>query len=195
MYCGENNSVSEYMNIPIPIVTALIGVFSALVVQGLFFLIRTTQENNRKSKELFAEIESYSFLLRKFYKELVMHKVHKHYWFKASVLENDSKYENIYYNNHLESNQSAFAVENKINQTFSSYTKALRSYLFIKGKNKTIDEYLNKYKNFEPRKSSEFEGVPFDKLREYEIKEENDLNEIYSKFGEYLEEINKLLDK
>jgi len=192
---NENPSGNSYFNIPIPIVAALIGAISALFVQGFVWLIKTRHEKKEKSRELLSEIFSDSYLLSKYYKELVMHKVHKHYWFKASQLSPEGKYQNIYYNNHLLSNKDAFAVDSKISQTFAHYTKVVRKYLLLNGKNKKVDSLLNAYQNYEPRKPSEFDEIAYPKLSEFEIQEEKALNQEYSQYGEFLSVINKLLEE
>jgi hypothetical protein len=186
---------TSFLSLPIPILSAIIGALSALIVEGIFWILKGRKNKKERIVALISEAYSISFLINEYFKELVMHKVHKYYWFRASELEFDEKYKTIYYSNHLSSNEGAFVSENKIREYFSQFYKIITTFTLVTGNSNSIEELVKKLREFRPKKPSGFNDVSSEKLREFEIYEEESLLKDYLKYDEYFSEILKLMKR
>lgn len=183
------NDNNPYM----PIILVAVGALLSLSGQGLFWILRLRNERKIQTIELLSEVIRLSQLLKDSYKELVMHKVHKNFWFQSHIYAIGSKYEEIYYLKHLESNKESFKTEYRIRKLFSEYVKSVEKYQLYKGKIEKVEEILKDIKNFVPRKPKEFDNIPDPELRKAEVDEEAELNKIYEKYGDYFDSLNNAL--
>ncbi len=185
----------EYLIYWMPLIAALIGATAALVPQIIMWFIKTKRQKKEKCRELIADAYRNSFLLVEYYKELVMHKVHKHYWYKSSTFETDSKYHDLYYERHHESSEDSFQTELRIKPLLADYVRIVKSFQIINGENKKINSVIEEMSLFKPRKVSRFDGVPNDKLYEESVKEEDSLKKEYSRYKEFFDIINSEMEK
>lgn len=180
-----------------PLYMVSLGAVLASIPPIIFWFLQLKKEKKGKIRELIAEAYRQSQLLTDYYKELVMHKVHKNFWHQSSEYAsiNNPKKHDLYYSNHLESGKESFMTELRIRNLFAEYRKTLKSCQIYSGKVEIIDVILKEIKDYKPRKPKTFENIPDNDLREAEIKEENELNNEYLKYSEYFDSINKLLEK
>ncbi len=185
----------EYLNYWIPLISALIGATAVLVPQFIMWFIKMKREKKDKCRELIADAYRNSFLLVEYYKELVMHKVHKYYWYKSSTYETDPKYHDLYYERHHESSEDSFETELRIKPLLADYVRIVKSFQIINGDNKKINSVIEEISLFKPRKASRFDGVPNDKLHDESVKEEDNLNKEYGRYKEFFDIINSEMEK
>ncbi len=174
-----------------------LGAFIAFTTQIIFWILQLRKEKREKVRELVAEAYRQSQLLTEYYKELVMHKVHKNFWHQSSEYAafNDSKKADVYYSKHLESGKESFITELRIRNLFAEYVKTLKSFQIYNGKVEMIDVTLKEMIDYKPRRPKTFENTPDADLRKAAIKEEDELNNEYYKYGEYFISINKSMEK
>lgn len=180
-----------------PLLLVFLGAVLAIAPQLLFWYLQLKKEKKEKLRELLAEAYKQSNLLTEYYKELVMHKVHKNFWHQSSEYAafNDSKKADVYYSKHLESSKESFITEFRIRNLFAEYVKTLKSFQVYNGKIEMIDKVVKELNGFKPRKPKTFENIQDADLKEAAIKEEAELNLEYSRYGEYFASINDLIEK
>ena len=127
----------------IALIAATIGALAALSSQLLIFILTRRKEKENLKKELIAEERRISYLLSEYYKELVMFKVHKQYYYKASeLLMQNSLEEEKQYLKSTASNQKAIEALTKIRVTMSEYIKTLTHFTNLIGLNKVITQEI-----------------------------------------------------
>lgn len=176
----------------IALFAAAIGASAALLSQLVIFLLTRFKERGNFRKELIAEERRIAFLLGEYYKDLVMHKVHKQYWYRTSEVHQpgteDSK-DSL--ERHFTSNQSSFESLTKIREITSQYFKTVTHFTNLTGQNKKISDALSEIKFFKPKKASDFSEVTtYDELLKAQAIEEDALNKIYLHYSECYNKIN-----
>ncbi|MBL0913815.1 MAG: hypothetical protein IBJ09_15725 [Bacteroidia bacterium] len=176
----------------IALYAAMIGACAAILSQVIIFLLNRYKERNNLREELIAEERRISYLLTEYYKDLVMHKVHKQYWYRTSEVHNpgteDSKDS---HRKHFESNQKSFETMGKIRVIMSDYFKVVTHFTNQTGKNKIIENNLIAIKKFQPRKASTFSEVDdYSALLVAQSKEEENLNKEYLFYSNCFDRIN-----
>lgn len=176
----------------IALYAAIIGASAAILSQVIIFVLTRYKERSNLRKELIAEERRIAFLLTEYYKDLVMHKVHKQYWYRTSEVHNpgtdDSKDS---HRRHFESNQRSFETMTKIRVTMSEYFKVVTHFTNLTGQNETINNVLIEIKSFKPRKASSFSEVEtYDELLIAQSIEEEDLNKEYLLYSNCFDKIN-----
>ena len=176
----------------IAIIAAAIGASAAILPQFIIFFLTRRKERNNLKRELIADERRIALLLTEYYKELVMHKVHKQYWIKASDLPSNSPEEGKdWYNRHFLSSQRSFETLTKIRVTLSDYFKIVTHFINLTRKNPGIEQALKDIKSFKPRKASEFERVKtYPELLKETEKEEDGLNNVYLNYSACFDRIN-----
>ncbi len=176
----------------IALFAAAIGATAAILSQLVVFLLTRFKERGNLRKELVAEERRIAFLLTEYYKDLVMHKVHKQYWYRTSEVHQpgteDSKDS---HERHFVSNQRSFETLTKIRETTSQYFKTVTHFTNLTGQNKIISDTLSEIKLFKPRKASTFSEVTtYNELLKAQPIEEADLNKAYLYYSDCFDKIN-----
>jgi hypothetical protein len=186
------SSQNPYMPIIYVAVGAIIPALSSL----LSYHYKYKKRKEEKIRELLGDAIYQSELLISSYKELVMHKVHKNYWFQSCehYKLKDSKYAEIYYSKHFESSKNAFSVEYRIGKLLAAYIKTIKKYELYNGKIEKVDLIIKEINEYKPRKPKEFEDVFAPDLQTASNDEEDALNKEYAKYGDYFYQINKILE-
>ncbi len=179
----------------LPLISALIGATAVLIPQFIMWFVKLRKERVEKSRELLAEAYRNSFLLIEYYKDFVMHKVHKQYWYKAHTKETDSKYKELYYQRHHESNEDSFETNLRIKPLIADYVKIVKNFQILNNNNGEINSVLEEMSLFKPRKASNFDSVADDNLYAESVKEEESLNKEYGKYKEFFDKINSEMEK
>jgi hypothetical protein len=123
----------------VALIAASISAMTAFGAQFLTHYLSRRKEKKNLIAGLIADERRIAYLLTTYYKELVMHKVHKQYWYKTSELKEHSEEENKdSHKKHFESNQKSFETIAKINLTTSEYFKMITLYTILKGPNTII---------------------------------------------------------
>lgn len=181
----------------VALIAASIGALAAILPQFIIFFLTRFKEISNQIRELIAEERRIAYLLTELYKELVMHKVHKQYWYRTSEIHHpntdDSKDS---HERHFISNQRSFETMTKIRITMSDYFKTVTLFTNLAGKNVTIDETMSAIKTFKPRKASNFSEIStYEELVKAEAKEEELLNEVYLFYSDCFDRINSEMIK
>ena len=181
----------------IALLAAIIGALAAILTQVLFFYLTRHKEISNLRKELVANERRIAYLLSQHYKELVMHKVHKQYWYRTSVVFRPGTEDSSdSHKRHFKSNQKSFEILAKIHETTSEYFKTVTHFTVLTGQNDVIDNLLNGIKLFEPRKASDFSYISnYEDLLEEQPKEEKALNTVYLFYSESFDRINSEMKK
>ncbi len=176
----------------IALFAAAIGATAAILSQLVIFLLTKFKERGNLKKELIAEERRVAFLITEYYKELVMHKVHKQYWYRTSELHNQGTEDGKdSHNRHFASNQKGFETMNKIRETTAQYFKVVTHFTNLTGSNEIINTALKEIKSFKPRKASEFSEVrSYPELLKAQAIEEAELNKEYLFYSECFDKIN-----
>jgi len=181
----------------VALLAAAIGATAAILSQLVVFLLTRFKERGNLRRELVAEERRIAFLLTEYYKDLVMHKVHKQYWYRTSEVHQpgteDSKDS---HERHFTSNQRSFETMTKIRETTSEYFKTVTYFTNLTGQNKMISETLSKIKSFKPRKASTFSEVTtYRELLKAQPIEEEALNKEYLYYSDCFDKINVEMTK
>lgn len=177
---------------------AIIGASAAILGQLLVFFLTRFKERKNLNNELIADERRIAFLLTEFYKELVMHKVHKMYWYRTSEIRNHDKEDSKdSHERHFVSNQRSFETLTRIRVTTSDYFKTVTHFTNLTGQDKIISQTLKDIKAFKPRKASEFESVSSyeNLLIIAQTKEEDELNKVYLYYSDCFDRINSVMTK
>lgn len=178
----------------IALLAASIGAASAILSQLVMFWLTHYREKTNLKKDLIADERRMATFLAESYKELVMHKVHKNYWYRAHQLESkESDFRREYYDKHIESNNKSFDVKGKINSATSDYFKIVTRFTMLTGANTTIDQLLSDIGTFCPKKASEFIDIMNKNdnvLYKAASKEEVHLNAVYLHYSQCYDKIN-----
>ncbi|RKR80289.1 hypothetical protein BDD43_0385 [Mucilaginibacter gracilis] len=172
------------------LIAASIGAISAILVQVVTYLLTTKKERKNLRIGLIAEERRISHLLKEYYKELVMYKVHKQYWFRVSELEGKFDNNTDSYKMHIARNEKSFETKTKISVITSEYFKTVTHYTILTGQNKFITQLLFDIQSFDPRSCSEFPRIALTKLRQAAKREEADLNKEYLYYSLCFDKIN-----
>ncbi len=181
----------------IVLLAALIGATAAIVPQIIMHFLDRNKSKKQEVRNIIGEERRLAFLLEEYYKELVMYKTHKQYWYKASTLgEFDEVVKEKNHKTHLEKNQKSFETMDKIRLAMADYVKNITVFLRLDGNNNQIEKMLVDIKNFKPRKASDFDGIENSAdLYNAEDKEEDELNEEYFFYSKCFEKISKQMKK
>ncbi|MES2702693.1 MAG: hypothetical protein V4649_08650 [Bacteroidota bacterium] len=176
----------------IALIAAAIGASAAILAQLVIFLLTRFKERDNFKRELVAEERRLAYLLSELYKELVMHKVHKRYWYKtAEIYSRDKEEIKDSHERHFESNKKSFETLTKIQVTTSEYVKVVTHFTNLFGQNGVISKALNDIRTFQPRKASDFSGITtYEVLLKAQDKEESDLNIFYRYYTKCYDTIN-----
>jgi hypothetical protein len=179
------------------LLAAAIGASAAILSQLLVFLLTRFKERANLRKELIADERRIAFLLTEYYKELVMHKVHKMYWYRTSEIQRHGTDDGIdSHERHFVSNQRSFETMTKIRVMTSDYFKVVTHFTNLVGQRKVITQVLTDIKAFNPRKASEFSEVKtYNELLVAQTKEETELNKVYLYFSDCFNKINADMTK
>jgi hypothetical protein len=171
---------------------AAIGASAAILAQLIIFFLTRYKERDNLKQDLIAEERRLALLLTEYYKELVMHKVHKQYWIKTSDLPANSEEEaKDWYNRHFLSSQRSFETLTKIKVILSDYYQTVTRFINLTCKNEKITQVLKDIKSFKPRKASTFDNVEtYSQLLTAHDAEENSLNEVYLYYSNCFDKIN-----
>jgi len=118
------------------IIAIVVGAAISLIPQIIMYIVTNWREKKRKLKELVSEASSQSYLLTEYYKELVMHKVHKQYWLKCSDFPPGDKESHA---RHFESSEKVRETEDKIRVKMSEYIRAIRLFEALQSYNNVRD--------------------------------------------------------
>lgn len=181
----------------VALIASLIGASFAILAQLIIFFLARYKEKGNLRRELIAEERRVAFLLTEFYKELVMHKVHKQYWYKTSEIRNGDKQDSKdSHDRHFVSNQRSFEAMTRIRVTTSEYVKTVTHFTNLTKDNKIIAEALNDIRTFKPRKASDFSNIKsYEQLLVVQEKEESDLNKVYLYYSDCFNKINSEMIK
>jgi hypothetical protein len=176
----------------VAIIAALIGVLAALIPQIFIFMLNRNKDKNNLINEIIADERRLSLLLSEYYKELVMHKVHKKYWYRTSEIHNrDAEDSKDSHNRHFLSNQRSFKTMEKIRITMSDYFKIVTKYIILTKKDNIIAQTLQDIRTFTPRKASDFNNIKnYDELFIEAANEETNLNLVYQFYSTCFNKIN-----
>lgn len=165
----------------IALYASMIGAGAALLSQVIVFGLNDFKEKRNKKKELIAEERRLAFMLTELYKELVMHKVHKKYWYRTSeILNHDIDDSKDSHDRHFISNQRSFETLSQIRLTTSEYMKTVNHFLNITSENSVVLNTIKGLNKFQPRKASDFNEVStYQELLNAQSVEEEALNEVY----------------
>lgn len=181
----------------IALTAAAVGASAAILSQLFTFFLTRFKERTNLKKELVAEERRIAFLQTEYFKEIVMHKVHKQYWYRTSELHppetTDSKDS---HERHFQSNQRSFEAMSKLRVTTSEYFKIVTHFTIISGQNKVINQSLADIKLFKPRKASDFAQVgTYNELLRAHTIEEDELNKVYLYYSDRFDIINAEMTK
>lgn len=173
------------------LIAATIGAAAALLSQFVVFILVRCKERANLKKELVADERRIAFLLTEYYKELVMHKVHKMYWYRTSEIRKyDKEDRKDSHDRHFASNQKSFETLTKIRETTSDYFKTVTHFTNLVGQRKVITHTLSEIKSFTPRKASDFSEVnDYEELLKAQKIEEAALNKVYHHFSDCFDKI------
>jgi len=176
----------------IALIAAAIGASAAILSQLVIFLLTRFKERSNLRQELVAEERRIAYLLTEYYKELVMHKVHKQYWYRTSELHNPGTEDGKdSHERHFISNQRSFETMTKIRVTTSEYFKIVSRFTNLNGRNELINQTLAEIKSFEPRKASVFSEIKtYEELLIAQEIEEKELNKVYLFYSSCFDRIN-----
>jgi hypothetical protein len=148
------------------IASVIIGGLIAVISQAIINKNINRKDNNQKSIELTSkliELTSESARLAKlislYHKELVMHKVHKQYWFRQYTLESTERLKDKWYDFHRSSGVESREIESKLYMAKSEYEKNVTAFRIYKGGDNVIIDNLKLIDEFDPLKSSTFEEI------------------------------------
>jgi len=175
----------------VALIASFIGASAAILSQVVIFLLTRAKEQSNLKKEFIAEERRISYLITEYYKELIMFKVHKNFYYKtATLFTSDSKYGDEQYEKSVASNQKAIEVLTKIRITTSDYFKVITHFINLVGESQIINEELEKIKSFEAREATKFEEINnYNDLLSAEKQEEADLQEIYKFYSKCFDTI------
>gem|GEM_PF-7028213 len=181
----------------IAILAALVGAVAAIIPQVIMHYLDRSKTKNDQLRNIIGEERRLAFLLEEYFKEVVMYKTHKQYWYKVSTLtEFDENQSNESHKTHLEKNQKSFEAIDKVRVVMADYFKTVTLFLKLNGKNKRIENLLKEIKKFEPRKASEFDGINnLEDLFRAQDEEEDALNKEYSFYSDCFDKIYKQMTK
>lgn len=174
------------------LLAAAIGASAAILSQLVVFFMTRFKERANLRKELVADERRIAFLLTEYYKELVMHKVHKMYWYRTSEIHSHDKEDSKdSHERHFVSNQRSFATMTSIRVTTSDYFKVVTHFTNLVGQRTEITKALADIKTFKPRKASDFSEIEtYEKLLVAQNIEEAELNKVYLYFSDCFDKIN-----
>ncbi len=180
--------------VEVTLIATATGFIGAIVPQLIAFYLNKSKERNNQIKELIADERRIAKLLVAYYRELVMHKVHKQYWYRTSEIRTydseDEKRDS--HERHFESNKESFQTITKIHEVTSDYFKTIIHYLVLTKENIKIDKLLEGIDSFKPRKASDFiEVVTYNELLKAQIIEEESLNEVYKYYSDCCDKIHE----
>jgi hypothetical protein len=175
----------------VALIAATIGASAAILAQVVIFLLTRIKETGNLRKQLIADERRIAILLTEYYKELVMHKVHKQYWYRTSeIFSSEAEDSKDSHNRHFISNQRSFETLTKIKETISEYFKTVTHFTILSDENKKINTLLDEIKHFKPRKASTFSEVKtYDELLLAQSLEEEKLNEVYRHYSDCFDRI------
>lgn len=181
----------------VALLAALIGATAAIIPQIIMHFLNRKKSKRQEIRNIIGEERRLAFLLEEYYKELVMHKTHKQYWYKASTLQHlDKKERDDAHKTHLERNQKSFETMDKIRIAMADYIRTITLFLRLNGSNSKIEKILGEVKRFKPRKANEYNGIDNStELYKAQDKDEDDLNEEYSFYSKSFSKINKQMIK
>lgn len=181
----------------IAIIGSITGASIALVTQVLVFQLSKSKEKKNQIRELIADERRIAYMLTAYYKDLVMHKVHKQYWYRTSEIHySNTEDRKDSHSRHFKSNEKAFNRLNDIRVTTAEYFKVVTSFTILTGENKIIQETLDKIKSFVPRKASTFAEVKtYSELLKAQGIEEDSLNDVYLYYSDCYNKINQEMIK
>lgn len=176
----------------VALIAATIGALAAILAQLIIFILTRTKERSNLINELIADERRIAFLLTEYYKELVMHKVHKQYWFRTSEIHMPgTETSKDSHERHFLSNQRSFETMRNVRVTTSEYFKTVTHFTNLTGQNKLINQALSEIRAFVPRKASNFsEVMTYENLLIAQAKEEKDLNVVYHFYSDCFDKIN-----
>ena len=175
----------------IALLAALIGATAAIIPQIIMHFLDRNKSKRQEIRNIIGEERRLAYLLEEYYKELVMYKTHKQYWYKASVLnEFNEKERDEAHKTHLEKNKKSFESMDKIRLAMADYVKNATLFLKLDGEDDKIENILVEIKEFKPRKASEYEGIESssDLFKAQDI-DEDELNEEYRFYSNSFEKI------
>lgn len=174
---------------------ALIGAIAAIGGQLIIFCLTRSKEKKNHKIELISNERRLAFLLTEHYKELVMHKVHKEYWYRLSN-NSTGKDRKDSHERHFKSSKLSFETLNKIRTELSEYFKVIISFTTITGKNTNIDQEIKSIQDFEPKKIDQNKNYKtYNEIREAAKEDEKELNENYLHYSKCFTKINKEMNK
>lgn len=181
----------------IVLLASLIGATAAIIPQIIMHLLDSNKSKKQKIRNIVGEERRLAFLLEEYYKELVMFKTHKQYWYKASTLSEFNESERDHsHKTHLEKNMKSFETMEKIRLAMADYIKNITVYLKLVGKNSEITETIESIKKFKPRKASEYDGIENSAdLFKAQDEDEDNLNEEYKFYANSFDKIYELIKK
>ena len=176
----------------VALIAATIGALSAILAQLLVFTLTRRKDREVIKKALLADERRFAVLLTEYYKELVMHKVHKQYWYRTSEIRKTSEEDGKdSHERHFKSNDRSFATLTRIRETTSEYFKAVTHFASYTEQNEIIDKTLEDIKLFKPRKASDFSEVQtYNELLIAQEVEEEELNKVYLFYSDSFDRIN-----
>nr|WP_298996330.1 hypothetical protein [uncultured Allomuricauda sp.] len=131
----------------IALLAALIGAIAAIIPQIIMHFLDRNKSKRQEIRNIIGEERRLAFLLEEYYKELVMYKTHKQYWYKVSILpEFDEKDRDEAHKTHLEKNQKSFETMDKIRVATADYFKTITLFLRLNGDNSKIEKILEEIK-------------------------------------------------
>jgi len=187
----ENKKQESIWKTLIPL---LIGSSLTLLTQFLIEFRKTYKENRNKKIEIKAELIRLTFLLKDHYRELAMHKAHKHYWYAQYRFEKTTNKPNPdevnkFYDYHIISANKVRETEIKIADSFSEYCKKVNKLQALTHFNNEIQEY----QNYKPSKPKDIWSNVQQELYKIEADEEERLRKEYERYIEIVKNINKKL--
>lgn len=180
------------------LIPLLIGSILTIVTQFIFDYAKNKREKKQQVLESKIELEKLIFLIRGDYKELAMHKAHKHYWYAQfefeSNIENSNQSEvEKFYNFHIDSNNKARETESKISEKFSNFCKNVSKIQYTTSLNEKIDPLIQRYLDYVPNKPNDLFATVRSDLQKLARKEEDRLKNEYDEYLKILIEIKKIL--
>jgi hypothetical protein len=183
----------------VALIAALIGAGTAIITQLLVFTMNRRKDKKDKKIELVADERRIARLLVSYYKELVMHKVHKFYWYRTSEIRtmDTTEEKKDSHERHFISNKESFNTLSKIAEATSEYFKIVTHYIILTNGNNLISTILLDIDSFVPRKASDFSTLKdYDELIQAESIEEKELNKVYCYYSECFDKIhNEMIKK
>jgi hypothetical protein len=161
------------MSIWISFLSAIVGGILVLAGQSIDRRQKQKQEALNNLREIYAYCRRIEALMKNYYRELAMAKIHVEYWWFCYRAVNDGQTK-MYYDEHLKSQGFAREIERKIGESKADFIAHVRKFQAIKSISEEIEHRLLAISNLSHPKASSYNGTEHHDVVRFEKVEQDE---------------------